>query len=117
VGCDGSVLADRNDLPAANGDGLVPNRPRVLHIDQSRMTQQQFRIVLCGDRLRGQDQEGCRREKSVHHFSASSPPIHCRQLTAGCERPYMDAPTWPSIQFVRADRIRLQPYVRTFAAA
>jgi hypothetical protein len=33
------------------------------------------------------------------------------------ERPYMDAPTLPSFQFMRADRIRLQPYIRTFAAA
>jgi hypothetical protein len=33
------------------------------------------------------------------------------------ECPYMDAPTLPSFQFVRADRIRLQPYIRTFAVA
>jgi len=29
----------------------------------------------------------------------------------------MDAPTLPSFQFMRAGRIRLHPYIRTFAAA
>ena len=33
------------------------------------------------------------------------------------ERPYMDAPTLPSFQFMMACRIRLRPYIRTFAAA
>jgi hypothetical protein len=33
------------------------------------------------------------------------------------ERPYMDAPTLPSFQFVVVRRRRLHPYIRTFAAA
>jgi hypothetical protein len=34
-----------------------------------------------------------------------------------CDRQYMDAPTLPSFQFMRAYRIRLHQYIRTFAAA
>jgi hypothetical protein len=41
----------------------------------------------------------------------------CRPTAVSGDRPYMDAPTLPSFQFMRADRIRLQPYIRTFAAA
>jgi hypothetical protein len=33
------------------------------------------------------------------------------------EHPYMDAPTLPSFLFMTAGRIRLHPYIRTFAAA
>ena len=33
------------------------------------------------------------------------------------ERQYMDAPSLPSFQFMKADRIRLHQYIRTFAAA
>jgi hypothetical protein len=40
-----------------------------------------------------------------------------RLFAAEHEWLYMDAPTCPSFQFMRADRIRLQPYIRTFAVA
>jgi hypothetical protein len=33
------------------------------------------------------------------------------------ERQYMDAPTLPSFQFMRARRIRVHQYIRTLAAA
>jgi hypothetical protein len=41
----------------------------------------------------------------------------CRFADVNGEHAYMDAPTLPSLQFVRVGRIRLHPYIRTFAAA
>ena len=33
------------------------------------------------------------------------------------ERPYMNVPHFAKLQFMKAARVRLQPYIRTFAAA
>ena len=41
----------------------------------------------------------------------------CRAKAVSHDRQYMDAPTLPSFPFMKADRIRLHQYIRTFAAA
>jgi hypothetical protein len=48
---------------------------------------------------------------------ADRPELPVLTAAASHDWPYMDAPTLPSFQFMSACRLRLHPYIRTFAAA